>query len=64
MANHHRLDPGADPPLPDLAVAGIPLPHRTVVVGGDDVFTIDKTVFSREIAPLAGFFYPSVLGEA
>jgi hypothetical protein len=36
---------------------------RTVVVGGDDVFTIDEAVFSREIAPLAGF-YPSVLGEA
>jgi glucuronate isomerase len=32
---------------------------RTVVVGGDDVLTIDEAVFSREIAPLAGFF-PSV----
>ncbi|MYW05030.1 glucuronate isomerase [Streptomyces sp. SID3343] len=65
---HHRYGPdtGHDIPLrAEFTDALRPLLHRYGTAEGFHLilFTLDETVFSREIAPLAGF-YPSVYAGA
>ena len=70
VADHDRLDPGADPPLPDLAVAGVPLLHRAVVVGGDDVLVAfvaavaGKVLHAQRHRPVAGTLADAVALKA
>ncbi|MDR6867113.1 glucuronate isomerase [Microbacterium resistens] len=73
IRNHHRatlerFGPDSGHDLPDVAAFTRPLTPILEAFGTSEtfrmvLFTVDETAFSREIAPLAGF-YPSVYAGA